>query len=118
MRKVLLLSLCILGLSACSSMGTTQLVNAEPKAPNCKLDVYSSEKEVKRPYKAICVIDSRTGTTAFHDKTASAAIQNAKPLACQCGADAILIEGMSTEGMTFMTWGEGKAILRGIKYTK
>lgn len=28
-----------------------------------------------------------------------------KPLACKCGADAILIKGMETENMTFMTWG-------------
>lgn len=103
-------------LSACSTMGTTQLKNAEPKAPDCKLDIYSSTKEIKRAYEPVCIIDSRTGTTAFHDKTASAAIRNAKPLACQCGADAILIENMSTEGVTLMTWGEGKAILRGIKY--
>lgn len=114
-KSILFVSATIL-LSACSSIGTTQLKNAEPKAPDCRLDVYSSAKEIKRPYEPICMIDSRTGTTAFHDKTASAAIKNAKPLACQCGADAILIEGMETDGMTFMTWGQGKAIIRGIKY--
>lgn len=114
MKKFLVVSVVLL--SACSSMGTTQLTKAAPKAPNCELDIYSSEKEIKRPYTPVCVIDSRTGTTAFHDKTASAAINNARPLACQCGADAILIDQMSTDGMTFMTWGKGTAILRGIRY--
>ena len=116
MRKLPIIALMLL--AGCSSVGKTQLVTATPKPANCQLDIYSSEKEIKRPYTPVCVIDSRTGTTAFHDKTASAAIRNAKPQACECGADAILIKQMDTEGMTFMTWGKGEAILQGIKYKK
>lgn len=116
MKKVIVLA--AVALAGCSSVGSTQLVTSAPKPANCQLDVYSSPSEIKRKYQPVCVIDSRTGTTAFHDKTASAAIRNAKPIACQCGADAILIEGMETEGMTFMTWGKGTAIIKGIKYKK
>ena len=103
-------------LSGCSSIGTTQLQPATPRDDDCKLDVYSSKDEIKVPWEAVCVIDSRTGTHAFADKTASAAIRNAKPEACECGADAILIESMDTEGVTFVTWGKGKAIMKGIRY--
>lgn len=115
MQKIIALSAIIL-LSGCASVGSTQLKPSEPKAPNCQLDIYSSKEEIKRPYESVCVIDSRTGTSAFDDKSAAGAIRLSKPKACQCGADAILIEQMDTEGMTFMTWGKGKAIVRGIRY--
>lgn len=114
MKKLICLSLLVL--SGCSSVGSTQLKQAESKPPNCELDIYSGKDEIKRPYEAICLLDSRTGTTAFHKKTASAAIENAKPAACACGADAILVEQTDTNGVTLMTWGQGKAVLRGIRY--
>ena len=114
LRKLIILSTLLM--AGCSSVGSTQLVTATPRPANCQLDVYSSPSEIKKKYEPVCVIDSRTGTTAFHDKTASGAIKNAKPLACACGADAILIEGMETDGMTFMTWGKGTAIVKGIRY--
>jgi hypothetical protein len=105
-----------LSLAACSSVGSTQLKQANARPADCKLDIYSSVKEINRPYEPVCIIDAKTGTTAFDDKTASGAVKLAMPKACACGADAILIEGMETNGMTFMTWGEGKAMLKGIRY--
>ena len=86
------------------------------KPINCELDIYSSKNEIQHKFKTICLIDSRTGTTAFHSKTAAAAVNQAKPYACKCGADAILIEMLDTEGVTMTTWGKGKAVLKGIKY--
>lgn len=106
----------LLLIPACASVGATQLQSARPRADDCKLDVYSSETEITRPWETVCMIDSRTGTTAFADKTASAAIKNAKPKACKCGADAIVIQSMDTEGVTLVTWGKGKAIVKGIRY--
>jgi hypothetical protein len=92
------------------------LKTAAARPDDCQLAIYSSEQEISRPWEAICMIDSRTGTTLFHDRDAAAAIQQAKSAACQCGADAILIESMDTQGVTWGTWGQGKAILRGIRY--
>lgn len=101
---------------ACTSVGVTRVAEAPPKVAGCKLDVYTSEAEIRQPFQVVCLIDSRTGTTAFHTKTASAAIQNARPRACECGADALIVAAVDTEGATYATWGQGKAILKAIRY--
>lgn len=116
MRHTGLCCALLLCLCGCSSIGVTQLVPAASRDDDCKLDIYSSEKDVPVPWEAVCMIDSRTGTHAFAEKTASGAINNAKSEACECGADALIIESMDTEGVTLVTWGKGKAILRGIRY--
>ena len=100
----------------CASVGVTRLGEAPPKAAGCKLDIYTSEAEIKRPFKVVCLIDSRTGSTAFDSKTAAAAIQNAKPMACGCGADALIVAMADTEGASYARWGQGKAILKAVSY--
>lgn len=116
MRKNVISAIMLLAIAGCSTAGTTQLKLASARPEHCELDVYASKEEITRPWETVCMIDSRTGTTAFHTKTASAAIDHAKPHACECGADAILIDSMDTEGVTLGTWGRGKAILQGIRY--
>lgn len=109
----------LLGLSVsvrCANVGVTRVNGAPGKAVGCKLDIYTSEAEVKRPFQVLCLIDSRTGTTAFDTKTAAAAIENAKPTACGCGADALIVTAADTEGATYARWGQGKAVLKAIRY--
>lgn len=103
-------------LSGCANVGVTQLKPATSKSPTCSLDIYSSEKDITQPYEVVCLIDSRTGTTAFHKKTGAAAIEQAKSKACECGADAMLVETIDTAGITLMTWGKGTAIIKAIRY--
>lgn len=62
------------------------------------------------------MITSQTGTTLGHDKTSSAAINNARGEACACGADAIVVESSEDEGITLFTWGQGKAQLKAVRY--
>ncbi len=114
-RVAVLLGLALV--AGCSSVGITRVKAAPARSANCNLEVFTSEQEVKRPFEVLCLIDSRTGTTAFHDKTAAAAIEHAKPQACGCGADAILISALDTEGPGWGTWGQGKAILKAIRFT-
>lgn len=116
---ILTLTLLLLPLlvSCCANVGVTKLKPYPPKMVNCNIDIYTSESEIKRPFEVVCLIDSRTGTTAFHDKTGAAAIEQSKSKACKCGADAILIMSVDTEGVTMTTWGKGKTILKAIRYT-
>ena len=107
----------VLILLACTSVGVTQTKTGIPaKRSNCPLDVYTTDSEVTRPFEVVCLIDSRTGTTLFHSKTAAAAIEHTRPYACECGADAIVLMSADTEGLTWATWGRGKAIVKAIRY--
>lgn len=115
LRAATLLSLLLV--SACASVGVTPLKTASSKPYDCSLDIYLSEKEVPKSFETLCLLDSRTGTTAFDDRSASAAINLSRPHACQCGADAIVVSQVDTEGMTLSGWGQGKAIIRAIRYT-
>lgn len=114
----LAMGLPLLVLVACARIGVTQTKPAMPKAASCPLDVYTSETEVKRPYEVVCLIDSQTAGTIFDQHTAAAAINQARPYACKCGADAILISGVGVEGPGMASgWGHGTAVVKGIRYT-
>ncbi len=113
----IIIPLCLLLLGGCASIGVTQINPGDPKADSCDLGIFTSKEEVGQQYKIACLIDSRTGSTAFHIRNAAAAIKQSRPYACRCGADALLIIGADTEGLTFSRWGQGKAILQAIRYT-
>ena len=103
-------------LTGCGSVGVQPVSMGAAKPANCPLDQYVSERDIKRPYEVACMITSQTGTTLGHDKTASAAINNARADACACGADAIVVESSEEEGITLFTWGQGKAQLKAVRY--
>lgn len=103
--------------SGCGSVGVQPVSMGNAKPPNCQLDRYVHERDIEQPFEIACTISSRTGTTLGHDKTASAAIQNAHADACACGADAIIVESAEQEGITAFTWGQGKAQLKAVRYT-
>ena len=102
----------------CTGVGVTRTKNAPPRPVGSSIDIYYGEAEVKRPYEVVCVIDSHTGSTNFHDRTAANAIEHAKKAAVENGADAIIILSMDTEGFrAYRTAGRGKALMKGIHYT-
>jgi hypothetical protein len=100
----------------CASVGVTTMTTAPPRIKNCNLDIYTNVAEVKKDYEVLCLIDSRTSSRAFVAHSMAAAIKQARPAACKCGADAILIESGTTKGVTIAGWGEGTAILKAIRY--
>jgi len=54
--------------------------------------------------------------TSFRKKTYKQAIELAKPQACECGADAIIVFSVDKQGVNLMNWGQGKAVVKGIRY--
>ncbi|MDY0144354.1 MAG: hypothetical protein RBR97_20930 [Bacteroidales bacterium] len=117
LRNILYFSL--LGIfTSCASVDVTVSKFQPPKENDCNLDVFFNENEIKKEFEVIALIDSRTGTTAFHKKTVAEAIRIAKPKACEAGADAILIVQSDTEGISYASYGMGKAIIKCLKYTK
>jgi len=103
--------------ASCASVGVTCVRPGASKPRACPLEVFTSEAEIRRPFEVACLIDSRTGTTAFHSKDAATAIEIARPEACVCGADGLLVVNVDTEGATMATWGRGKAILKAVRFT-
>jgi hypothetical protein len=112
--KQILLVVCLL--PACAGVGVTQLKDVPSREPDCKLDVYTEAKEVTRPVEAVCLLDAHTSARAFTDRTISGAIELAKPEACKCGADALILMSGRSEGAN-MTNGQGFATLKAVRYT-
>lgn len=103
-------------LVGCGSVAVQPMSTGAAKPANCQLDRFVNERDIERPYEVACTISSQTGTTLGHDKSASAAIENARAEACGCGADAIVVESAEEEGITLFTWGQGKAQLKAVRY--
>lgn len=115
--KYLLLISIVLLFVGCASIGVSVTKSYPAKNKDCKLEIFYDKTEITRPYVIIAVIDSRTGTTLFHDRTVAGAVNIAKPKACEVGADAILVEQQEKEQANLATYGAGKAIIKCIKYT-
>lgn len=109
--------LLFLAVAACASVDVARMKTVPSKAPNCAVDVYSEIAAIKRKYEVVCVLGSSTGTSLFADKSIQHAIDIAKPEACKCGADAILVENVSKTGMSLTGYGQGSASIKAIIYT-
>jgi hypothetical protein len=106
-----------IAVQACASSSMRRMgAAADAKAPNCKFDVYMSEQEVKRPVETLCMLESTSGRTLFHDRTVSGAIETLRPDACKCGVDAIVLTSANTSGWNGLTYGEGSVIAKGVRY--
>jgi hypothetical protein len=118
MNKHLLLALlCVLLLSGCTTVGVTRMkANIAPKHQDCQLDIYSSQNEIEKPYEVVCLVQAQTGTSLFHDTTGPGAVRYARPYACQCGADAMLIMGMRIDGDGWFIPKTGQATIKAIRY--
>ena len=77
MRLLLILAPALL-LVSCAHVGVTTLRAANPKVATCSLDIYSSPEEIKKPYEVLCLLDARTGTTAFAERSGAGAINEAR----------------------------------------
>ena len=109
------LILCFLSFS-CASVGVNSLMYYPAKSRNCHLDLYTHTGDIQIEYEEICILYSETGSTLFSTKTYEQAIELAKPKACRCGADAIVVASVEKIGVSLFTWGEGRAKLIGIRY--
>lgn len=104
--------------TSCVSVKVNVIKEYPAKPYDCPLDVYMIEDDVKKPYEEICILDSKTGTNLFSRKTFEQAIKLAKPKACLCGADAILVKSVDKQGINLLHYGRGSAVVMGVKYLK
>jgi hypothetical protein len=66
-----------------------------PARPSdCGLEIFTDESEIERAYKRICLINSTSGAMATTDE----ALASARKQACACGAEALLVESLSSTG--------------------
>ncbi len=118
MRKLIIIvaSLAVWG---CGSTGVLRIgkVKAPPKGEGCFITVYADEKDVGRPFEKLCLIDAKTGSTLYNNRGVSGAMKKVNAAACECGADAVIVQGMEKKGVSLMSWGSSKASVLAIKYT-
>jgi hypothetical protein len=114
-KQIIYLAILIVAYS-CASVGVKISKQVPAREKGCHLDIYYDSTVIKRSYEVIAILDSKTGSTAFSDKTIDGAINLAKPKACQCGADAMLVCKTDKEGISFGSWGKGMAVIKCLKY--
>ncbi len=105
-------------LSACASVDTARIKDAPPKADSCHIEIFNNAAEVKKPYESLCSLGSSTGTTLFANKSLQHAIDNARPAACACGGDAMILNHVSSEGVSLTGYGKSSASITVIRYTE
>ena len=116
----LLGALCLTGCGSVAVMRMTS-ANAPPKPPDCQLEIFGSEADIKRPFEVLCLIESKTGGTIFDRHSVEAALEQLRPVACKYGADALLLIDMNKEGpMDSFSSGWGRAMVKAkaIRWTK
>lgn len=111
--SILILCTCF---SSCAAVIVNVLKEYPPNSKDCHLDIYVSEKDIPKPFENICILYSQTGTNLFSKKTFEHAIERAMPKACLCGADAIIISAGDEKEMNLVSYGQGSALLTGIRY--
>ena len=85
------------------------------KGKDCPMDVYHDANNIKRKYKVICLIDSKTSYSLYQSHTGAEAIKMAGFKACKYGADGMIV--VSSGKTKFNFWGtRGVASLKAIKY--
>lgn len=92
----------LLAIAGCASTGMVKTgVARAPKPADCQLEIFASREEVKRPYDAVCLVSSESGSTLFDDRSDEGRLRAVSEQACACGADAIVIRDMSRTATRF-----------------
>ena len=101
--RALPLTLAALLLAGCASTGVVQVGASRfaAKPEGCKLDVYASREDVKRPFEAICLISSESGRTLFNDRSDEGRVEAVREKACACGADAVIMRDLVRSATQF-----------------
>lgn len=118
MQKLVLLA-AALTLTACGSTGVLHVgtAKAPPKPEGCDIAVFESEEDVGRPFEKLCLIDAKTGSTLYNNRSVSGAMKKVNAAACQCGADAVIVRSVEKKGVSLTSWGSSKASVLAIRFT-
>lgn len=115
MRAPLLIGILFLA-SSCSSVSSVRTgERRNPKPDNCEIAAYSPASVPQKPYTEVCLINARMSVSSF-SSGGDKAIARAKEEACKCGADAIIIDALYSEGDGFVTSKYGTAQVRAIAF--
>ncbi|CAG5074463.1 hypothetical protein DYBT9623_05150 [Dyadobacter sp. CECT 9623] len=107
-------------LTSCVKNASLTITKNYPERPKgCNVDIYIDKDDIKRQYETICIIDTKTGKAAFERKRLNHVIDLARPLACEAGADALLLmaAGRTDGNGALDIGGSSNGIFKGIKYT-
>ena len=106
-------------LTACGSTGVVRVGKAQPppKPDGCPIAVFESEEDVHRPFEKVCVIDAKTGSTLYNDRSPKGAMKKVTVAACQCGADAVVLRRVEKKGVSLASWGSSAMTVLAIRYT-
>ncbi|HVN32341.1 MAG TPA: hypothetical protein VMT45_10160 [Thermoanaerobaculaceae bacterium] len=85
--------------------GVTRLASAPPKPAGCQLQLFATEVEVKRPFEAVCLVDTGYSSTVRRPTDAAEVPEAARRQACECGGDAMI------------TAADGTAVVKVIRFT-
>lgn len=120
MRKIIA-AIILPTLAACAGTNTLTLKPAQPKPIDCALELYTAENEIPHKFETLCVVEAQTGTGMLDNRTATAAINLARPELCKCGADAGLI--VDSHSRTASWWlpsstdqMRGQAQIKGVRF--
>ena len=124
MKNFCLIALLCLSSLSCAGSDILQLKPAPARSPDCGMEVFASEGDVGRRFETLCIVEACTGQGMFDERTATAAIAEAKPSLCECGADAaIILEATSQSTNNWTATVEtpshelrGNAKLKGVRY--
>jgi hypothetical protein len=114
--RAFLVLICVVA-SSCAVVGVTRLTSPlPPRELGCQLRVFLTEKAIRRQYEVVCLIDARTGISNFADRSASGAIDSARPKACECGTDAIIVDSVGSQTVGESYNSQGTAVVRAIRF--
>jgi hypothetical protein len=83
---------------------------------DCQLDIYRDVNNIKRKYKIVCTIDSKTSYSMFQSHTGAEAIKMAGFRACKFGADGMIVVSSGRSSFNWFLGRRGVAKLKAIAY--
>jgi len=102
---------------SCATVNVDHVKSAPPRPDDCKLDLWRDVDAIPVKFVTVCRIQSASGTTLFADRSKKAVIDEIRPEACRCGADALLLVSTDVEGVGMSAgWGKTSAEIKAIRY--
>ena len=102
---------------ACAKVDVIRLSDqVTPKSELCSLEIFGSESELTRSFTSLCLINSSTGQGLFDDRSVKKALDQARPKACECGADAMVVKNSETAASGTAMYGKSSISILAIKF--
>ena len=119
MKKTFALVAATVALGGCGSTGVLPVGDASaiPKPEGCQLAVFDAEEDVGRPFEKLRLIDPKTGSTLYDNRSVSGAMMRVNLAACRCGPDAVIVKSMAKRGVSAWGWGASKVTVVAIRST-